>query len=313
MSAQAPSDEGTTAVHESDLAGIKSATQWLLGAFGGTALVVVAGIQLADAWEVISRLTSWRSWATLGGLVLVGLGLGALATAAARVLVPDRTNLTDLLTHDAMGRARAASVQVRDVQQGSPVALGQVSESKAVLAARADIRSDSEDVNAYVLGEISSARGWLLPDGCKDLNTTYQKFRGSAEEDREALRSRLREVAAFARAQAAFYRYGQLRRRLLGWAGICVFAGLVTLVLSCHAAAGSPVTTPTSVAVTFVADGQRLQRSGLAAACAGRTVQGVAVGGLLSEPEVILNGTPGCPQVKVTVTEEIGTALPATD
>jgi hypothetical protein len=295
--AAAPEEPSTTTIHESDLAGIRAATQWLLAAFGGTALVVVAGIQFADAWDVIKQ-ADWRSWGTIAGLVLVSVGLFVLAGAAARVLVPDRTNLTDLLTQQAFDQAQTAGVVVSEVQQSTQA------------SQRRRARRDSADVYKHVLDEISSARGWLLPEDCLDFDTAYQKFLGSTGGNREILRVRLREVAAFARAEAAFYRYRELQRRLLGWAGAMVFVGLIALVLACHAPTGSPVTKPTPVEVRFGPNGRILEGQGVASACAGLTTVGVAVGGSLSEPEVIIRETGECPRAKITVNDKVGLALP---
>jgi hypothetical protein len=280
------------AIHESDLAGIRSATQWLLAAFGGTALVVVAGIQFADTWAVVTG-GGWRAWVTLAGLTLVAVGLFTLAAGAARVLVPDRTNLTDLLTEQAAGDAASTRVIVGDAPPPIPP------------------RRDSAAVYRHVLGEVSSARGWLLPAGCADFDAAYQAFLASSGAERDGLRLRLREVAAFARAEAAFYRYRQLLRRLLGWAGVIVFAGLIGLVVALHADPPSnPVTEPIAVTVRFVDNPAGLTRHGVTPACAGVTASGVAVGGTLSEPVVIIGGTTRCPAAKVTITDDVGLAVP---
>lgn len=277
-------------IHTSDLAGIRAATQWLLGGFAGLALVVAGGIQLSDAWTVVSH-RSWRALGTVVGGLAVVIGLFVLVRSAVRVLVPDRASLSDLLADQSR----------EDAGQFGIIVTGAT-------------RPDSSEVYIHVRGEIQQARGWLLPAGSDTLDSAYQRYLHCGEEERDYLRASLGEVMAFARTEAALYRFRQLIKLLFRWAGFLVLVGLILLIVSCHATAAekapsAAVAAPFAVQVHFTAPQEQLRSRGIRPGC-GPTVRGVAVGGTLSEPEVVLDGSGGCPTTKLKVTSDLGVAVP---
>lgn len=286
----APNGEPDAAIHETDLNGIRSATQWLLGAFGGIAFVVITGVQIGGASSVLSE-GGWRGPVIVFGLLVAFLSLVTLARAAARVLVPDRTNLTDLLEDQAIDDAQQQGVLV----SGS-------------------LRRDSAEVYKHVREEITRARGWLLPPGCDDLDGTYQAFRQRTTDDESALRGRFREIMAFARTEAALYRYHQLLQLLIWRAGPAVLLSLGALAVALSPPTQkeptAPVTSPFAVQVHFTAAPEVLSAGGISATCASTVAQGVAVGGTIAEPEVVISGVPSCPSAKVRITTPIGFAIP---
>lgn len=278
------------AIHQSDLSGIRSAAQWLLGAFGGTALAVVAGVQFGGASAILSQ-GGLRALVIIIGLLVVFIGLVWLARSAARVLVPDRTNLTDLLENQVSEELRLNGLSVSGNK-----------------------RRDSTQVYKYVRDEINRARGWILPPGCDDLDSAYQAYRKRSTDDQAAIRSSLRELMAFARTEAALYRYRQLLKLLLGWVGIPVILGLVALAVALTPSAGqdlsASVNSPFAVEVHFTASPEVLNSAGIRADCALVAARGIAVGGTLAEPEVVIVGTPSCPTSKIQITNNIGLAVP---
>jgi hypothetical protein len=282
--------ETDVVIHENDLNGIRSAAQWLLGAFGGVALVVVTAVQIGDASAVLSQ-GGWRAIVIVVGLLTVFFSLVILARSAARVLVPDRTNLTDLIEDQAIEEAQQHGVIVN----GSK-------------------RRDSAQVYKYVREEISRARGWLLPPGCDDLDAAYQAYRQRSTDDQAALRSNFREIMAFSRTEAALYRYQQLLRLLIGRAGPAVLLGLIALAValspSTQQDSSAPVHSPFAVEVHFMAPPEVLSSEGISAGCALAVARGVAVGGTIAEPEVVIIGMPSCPSAKIRITTDIGIARP---
>jgi hypothetical protein len=282
--------EADEAIHQSDLSGIRSAVQWLLGAFGGIALAVVAGVQFGGAPAILSQ-GGPRALVIIVGLLVVFIGLVWLARSAARVLVPDRTNLTDLLENQVSEELRLNGLSVSG-----------------------NTRRDSAQVYKYVREEINRARGWILPPGCDDLDSAYQAYRKRSTNDQAALRSSFREIMAFARAEAALYRYRQLLKQLLGWVGIPVILGLVALAFALTPSAeqhpSASVNSPFAVEVHFTASPEVLSNEGIAANCASKAAKGIAVGGTLAEPEVVIVGTSSCPTSKIQITSNIGFAMP---
>lgn len=283
-------DDAGVAIYESDLNGIRSSTQWLLGAFGGLALVVIAGTQFGDASSVIAQ-GDWRAYVIVIALLVVFVSLILLARSAARVLVPDRTNLTDLIEDQAIEEARQNGLIVNDLQ-----------------------RQDSHQIYKYIRGEIDQARGWLLPQGCHDLDAAYQEYQQRTTENQVFLRSIFKEIMAFARTEAALYRYKQLLKLLIERAGPAVLLGLIALAVALGSSAqdgsGSRVREPFAVEVHFIGSPDVLENAGISVNCAVGVVKGIAVGETIAEPEVITIGTPTCPATKIRITSDLGIAMP---
>ncbi len=285
------SDKVSTAIYESDLNGIRSATQWLLGSFGGIGLVVITGVHITDIGSLFSEW-SWRPFAACLGILLVGVGLVALARAAARVLVPDRTDLTDLITNQARDDAAQFGVMLSGA-----------------------VRQDSSGVYKHVREEIGLARGWLLPSDCEDLDAAYQKLADSSGDDAALIRDKFREIMAFARTQAALYRYDKMLALLIGWCGLFVVVGLILLGVALTSSS-SPhnssiiVDRPFSVKLYFSASASVLASHGISPSCASAERSGVAIGGTLAEPQVIISGTKLCPTKKIVMTDALGVAVP---
>ncbi len=124
------------------------------------------------------------------------------------------------------------------------------------------------------------------------------------------LREWMNDVALYARMEIARKRYSLLLRRLTGWRGILLFAclGVLLLVASVGAKPVEPprVTQPYAVEVTLAQDAGALEPS--LKACAGNSFAAVAVGGTLSEPDVVTSSS-NCGS-RFTITRDVGVAVP---
>lgn len=293
------------AIQQADVEGVRAAAQWLLGAVGGIAVLVFAGFQISDAWQVL-LVPGWRMVGTIAGAVLLLIGTLNLITAAARVLVPDRTNITDMLTRLAAKELSAHNIPTATETPGGK--LEKPPEDK-----KANALLD------HVTGEIARARGWLLPAGCDSLDDLYSAFRSTTDAaGRDRLRGNLAEVVSFARTEAALWRYRILVDRIIGWWGGGVsLAGLVLLIVCGHVELPQPlpITSPAIAAavkvdVYFKADADLLKTHGINADCAAASQPGVLIGGTLAEPLVLVTGTQTCPQQRLLLTENLGNAVP---
>jgi hypothetical protein len=88
-------------------------------------------------------------------------------------------------------------------------------------------------------------------------------------------------------------RYRRLVRRL-PWLGVVATLSIAAFIWATAPANGAPVTTPFRVDIHFTDDRRLLVDEGLPADCAGRTIDGVALGGTFEEPVVTSVGHAGC-------------------
>lgn len=282
-------------VHETDVEGIRAAAQWLLATLGGVLVLVLAGFQLSNLRQVLETWPSVEAIGTAVALLLLIAGGWALTHAAASVLVPDRSNLTDLLTSSAMGDVRSTSGSVMQ-PDGRPHTDG-----------------DTDILHKHVRDEIARARGWLLPASCQDLDDLNSQYQQAQDDERDSLRAVLAEVSRFARTESALWRFRRLRKLVLGWAGASTVIGLGLLVLYCQPPAPSlapEVTEPIKVTVRLTSDSAVLARQGLKASCATAPQTGVIIGGTLAEPLVLINSSPLCDTARVLMTDDLGYAIP---
>ena len=133
------------------------------------------------------------------------------------------------------------------------------------------------------------------------LEALVSEYRDRAE--------RLVDAAHLYLAQRAFRRL--IRALWIG--GIVAVIGIVVFILTTtHPNPTSPVTTPMQVHVVIAQNAPRrdLAAAGLAPACAGQTLTGVAIGGSYAEPVVVTNQTPSCPAQLFTLSRALGVDIP---
>lgn len=67
-----------TTIQQPDVEGIRAAAQWLLGAVGAVAVLVMAGFQIGEVWK-LALSPDWRLWGTVAGsyFYLSGLGISS--------------------------------------------------------------------------------------------------------------------------------------------------------------------------------------------------------------------------------------------
>lgn len=104
-------------------------------------------------------------------------------------------------------------------------------------------------------------------------------------------------------------RYRRLVRSL-PWLGIVTALSVSAFIWATAPANGAPVTAPVRVEVHFTDDGHLPAGARVPAGCAGRTVDGVAVGGTLEEPVVSSVATTECTLRQAKLGKDVAVVVP---
>ncbi|WP_326634811.1 hypothetical protein OIE67_53220 [Nonomuraea fuscirosea] len=279
--------------HASDL---RSATKWLAGA-SGTVVAVILGssIQLRNL-TVVTDAGVWAVGLTVLG-VLVALGsVGWTLYNAAAVLATPRRSIDELAGLD---RADSGNFPYRRLEPPTSPLITYIAVER-----RIDLLGASRDAIWQLISDRASAQKVLAKPGTPDDKVrigTYE-YNINDSSDRDALRNlvldlevRIQRVMDAAASFETRRRYERLVRAMR-WSGVpFVFSVLLLLGLPSLQPARIAVKNPTSVrVVTPPAKNDP---------CAGRLLDGVAVGGTLDAPVVVLPSQAGCPAKKLTDTE----------
>jgi hypothetical protein len=312
----ATNDDNTgLSVFDEALGSIQTTAKWIVGAAAVVIGTLIGGLQLKNLGSLLGSSRLQLGIATAACLAAIG-GAGVILVAAARVLITQGLTLSDIAQRevdirvDEERKLRQPGTQVSDFD---PML-------ESLAKRRGDLLPDAiPDVltfkNAYE--EASEAAAKVRSGATATLTgVTYAPGDTAATERLEALvndyrvrAERLVDAAQLYLAQQAFHRL----IRTLWMGGIAVVIGAVVFALVTSASPTSAlVTTPTRVKVLIAdhASHADLRAAGLAQACAGRTLTGVAVGGSYAEPLVVTNPAPSCPARQFTVTRALGLAIP---
>lgn len=272
-----------------DVASVSAAARWILGTAGAVATVLLAGFQVKDLGRRIEGDLWWQAWIPAVLSIVAVAIVFDIFRRAARVLVLDRISVDDLIRAEQKRIAHDRGIHVRSGKDGD---------------------REIWRVTPDLIDSVHMARGWLLPEGCSTVSDLAECVKRASAEDRPDLQARLREVLRFCRMEMARQRYRELVAAITGfrgWLFIACLAGLVIVTGSGHS---SPpmISEPLRVRVAF---SEGVGEVSQFAACAGQTVEGVAVGGSLTEPVVVFDS--GECLGRFTITADVGTAIPMFD
>ena len=293
------------------LGSIQTTAKWIVGAAAVVIGTVIGGLQLKDLGSLLAGDPLQLGFAIVACFVAIG-GAGVILVMAARVLVTQGLTLSDIARKEVHIRARRRLRPGEDVSDFDPM-----------------------------LTSLAKRRGDLLPDGIPDvltLRNKYEKASKAAARVRSGTPATLEGVtytpgdpAAKEQLEAHVNDYQMHAERLVDAAqlylaqrayrhliralwtgGILAVVGVVVFVLLTANTSSAPVTSPTQVKVLIAKHPSRadLVAAGLAQACAGHTLTGVAVGGSYDEPLVVTDPAPSCPASQFTVTKALGLAIP---
>lgn len=274
-------------IEEQSMEGLRGAARWVVGAAAAVGAIMVAGVQVG-AVASIGPGEPIRLTLALGAVGLGLLAVGFVIGKASAVLTSPRVSLVQIRDRELQAKRRAA------VELAKPATFDDAAERDQVLRA------------------IHSHRHLLLLSGATSPHDLYYRLdraraagtnRGPLEEDA----GRLTEFASSFEMRT---RYSALLR-WLGAAGVSVAVAIVSFAWAVTGSTPAAVTEPIPVEVVLTGDPRDVA---LDADCPQR-LRGVAVGGDLAEPEVVIVGVPGdtnaeCFPARFVVTREVGIAIP---
>lgn len=275
--------------HDGDVEGIRAAARWILGTAGAVATVLLAGFQVKDLGSPLGSERWWQVWLPVVFSVVAVAIVFDVFRLAARVLVPDRISADDLVRAEQKQAAEALGIQVRRGNDGG----------REIWRLAPDL-----------VDSVHLARAWLLPEGCARVSDLMEAMEKAPATGRPRLEGNLRRVLRFCRLEIARRRYRQLvgaMTGLRGWLFIASLTGLAFVAGSQHRVSPT-IDRPLRMTVVF---SESPSVANEVRACAGRTVEGVAIGGTLALPVVVFDSGPCLG--RLTVSEDVGTAIPIVD
>lgn len=293
------------------LGSIQATARWIVGAAAVVLGATIGGLQLKDLGPLREASLLLLVIACLACLAAIG-GVGWILIAAARVLITQGLTLSDIARRELQIRVTKGPLRPgRRVSDYDPLL-------KSLYKRKADLLPDTvDDVLTFrnTYDDITQAAE-TVRDGTPAVlgEVTYDPGNAAAVARLEAMVSEYRERAERLVDAAHLYlarqAFGRLIRAL--WiGGVIAVAGIVVFILA-TASPTSLVTTPMQVHVVIAQNAplRDLAAAGLAPACAGHTLTGVAVGGSYDEPIVVTNQTPWCPARLFTLRHALGVAIP---
>ncbi|MEU4235325.1 hypothetical protein AB0F17_64585 [Nonomuraea sp. NPDC026600] len=295
MSIPATESTPSAANDVSHAADLRVAARWLVGGSASAVAVLVVPIQLRN----FSDLTEVGPWAV--ALALLGF-LTALASvvwtlySAAAVLAVRRRSIGELAELD---RADNSNFPDHRLEEPTSALI-----SYLVVKRRMDLLGTSRDAIWRLAMDLATAhKASLLPQTGEKMQIGTRWYDLGNPVDNAALATLVldleRRVQCVVDAAAAFetqQRYERLTKgmKLVGAPFVASF--LLLLGLQTLPAASMNVKTPTSVQIVVPASGKD--------PCSGKVLEGVAVGGTMDAPVVVLPSQAGCPARKLTDTDE---------
>ncbi|MFD9885885.1 hypothetical protein ACFWZT_31020 [Streptomyces alboflavus] len=273
---------------------VRAAARWMITAFAAIGALLVAGLQLQALGEIEDD--RWLA-AALASALLALVATGSVIVFASYVLVAPSLTWDDLIRRETT--AMIALAQASGVQ--APSAATDLDDLLRELVAATEMRA----------APLASPR-----DLRQDLAAARQALAQNPSDDARQVRvQQIEETAAVclhhANAWQSRYRYKILIRVLIP-AGLLIAGCVVIFAWASHPPDKAPkVTKPISVSVYLLEQPEEGARSEITASCAGKRLEGTAVAGTLSEPEVVTKPQPGCPAQRFTVTSSLGVAISA--
>jgi hypothetical protein len=280
--------------HASDL---RTAARWLAGASGAVVAVLLGGVQLRNI-AIVSDAGTWAiTLAALGFMVALSSVAWTLYKAAA-VLAAPRRSIDELAGLD---RADNGNFPNRRLEPPASPLITYIAVDR-----RTDLLGTSRDAIWQLTADRTLAqRALTIPRtaGEKIRIGTYE-YNTDDPADRDALSNlaldlevRIQRVIDAAASFETRRRYDRLISAMK-WSGAPFVLSLLLLLWL-------PTLPPVRIAVKNPTNVRVIMPPAANNPCAGRALDGVAVGGTLDAPVVVLPSQASCPAKKLTNTDEL--------
>ncbi|WP_236244207.1 hypothetical protein [Streptomyces sp. CC210A] len=277
---------------------MRAAARWLVSAFAAVAAVLVAGLQLRSVGTLDSSQPG-RLVLALGSAGVALLVTGLIIVKASYVLISPTLTWYDLVARETKALVKQAA-------------------SPPVVAAGSHLRFDPLLTELEHANEMHPVPFTGPRDLRRALRSAREAVAATPSDENRAKLQQLEQMTDALLQRANAWQSMQLHRSLtkvLIPSGILLAASVVAFAWAVTPEnKGAPaVTKPIQVQVYLKNVPQALKKAGLESTCAKGPLDGTAVGGTLSSPEVSTRRAPGCAAAKFVVTSEIGVAVPTTD
>ncbi|MEU4232560.1 hypothetical protein AB0F17_50385 [Nonomuraea sp. NPDC026600] len=295
MSIPAAEPTQSAASDVSYVADLRVAARWLVGCSASVVAILVVPIPLQSVSDLTEVGPLAVVSALLGFLAALASAVWVLYSAAAVLAVP-RRSIGELAELD---RADNSNFPDRRVEQPTSALI-----SYLVAARRTDLLGTTQDAVWQLASDMARAHdASMRPQTGEKIQIGTQKYDLGNPVDKAALATlaldlerRAQRVVDAAAAFETRQRYERLAKGMK-WVGVPFGASFLLLLgLQTLPTASMAVKTPTSVQIVVPASGED--------PCRGRVLEGVAVGGTMDAPVVVLPSQPGCPARKITDTDE---------
>ncbi|QFY12915.1 hypothetical protein GBF35_45850 [Nonomuraea phyllanthi] len=280
--------------HASDL---RAAARWLIGASASVVAVLVAGVQLGDFASVDEVGPGAVASALLGALTSLITVAWTLYSAAA-VLATPRRSIDELAELDRADNSNFPHPRVKEPASALI--------SYLVVDRRTDLLGPSRDAIWQLVGDRALAHkaatlprspGEKIQIGIHEYNTDKPSDNAALANLNLDLERRVQRVVDAALFFETQRRYNRLVKSMK-LAGVPFVVSLLLLLwLQTLPPVLMNVKTPTSVQV--------MVPPSKSDPCSGKTLEGIAVGGTMDAPIVVLPSQAGCPAKKLADTDEL--------
>jgi len=274
---------------------IRATVKWIIAVFAAVGAALIAGTQLAS----IGHLTGFRLALALFGVAIGLIGVGLVISGATPVLRSVASLLSDFaITSDPTASAtRLFLDQHPDVFRGHATSVIDLSAkyNTAVL----DRGAAQQKLDEAPVGNLG------------DLPTRLSNAQGRVQR----VSAVVNQVLSIANYEIVDRKFANAQRWLL-IGGAIAAAGIVVLTLAANPPPLSPMSSgslqnPTLVKIVLSEQGRNELRPVLGDHCNLSDLQGLALGGAPSSWEIATLPSPGCQSIRVTLTDTLGTAVPA--
>lgn len=275
----------------------RQTTKWIITVFAGLASVLVAGLRFSD----VGRLEpgSGPFWLAGAGAGIALLAVGYVLLAASKVLSSSYDTLRQVVAHAERAEAETPALpaeltdsMIRAIEREKDYLYGTIGANLTDLFDK--LKENNDQQRRVVRGEIQ-----LSAYEERRLRQNVRQF--------DAAVGRVVDFADLWRTKERF----EILLKRLFICGAATAIGVFTFALAVNRQEAERATVARPTAVTVFLTPAGAQQIAKDLKCNQTTLQGVAVGGELTQPDVVIPRQGPCRAGRLGVTKDLGVAVPA--